>query len=181
MEFCKCKVLKFDPNKLYSKTSAHISDLKTYSWKPLLIQETLKEYETVIYIDSSIRFQSSEISPIIESLKNVGMLTQFIELKLNCYTNPKMFDWFHETKDNYEDFFTIEANILLFHRSFITSLIMKAWVTCALEEQCIAPVGSTIGGCCGCHRKFFEIKKIGKFFKSFVFFRFRSRRVDYCK
>lgn len=166
MENCKCKVIKFDADRLYSKTSAHISDLKTYAWKPLLIQETLKEFKTVIYIDSSIRFQSSELSPIIESLKDVGMLTQYIELKLNCYTNPKMFNWFHETKDSYEDFFTIEANILLFHRSFITSLIMKAWVTCALEEQCIAPIGSTIGGCCGCHRKIF--KKL----KNYIFYKF---------
>ncbi|RMZ99322.1 hypothetical protein BpHYR1_021062 [Brachionus plicatilis] len=29
---------------------------------------------------------------------------------------------------------------------------MKAWVTCALEEHCIAPEGSSISGCCGCHR-----------------------------
>ncbi|CAF0887758.1 unnamed protein product [Brachionus calyciflorus] len=149
---CKCVVKKFDMNKLYERTSAHISNLKTYAWKPLLIQETLIEYETVLYVDSSIRFQSSEISSIIDSVRQVGMLTQYIELKLNCYTNPKMFEWFEDTPSTYDDFFTIEANILLFHRNFLTSLIMKAWVTCALEESCISPIGSRIDSCCGCHR-----------------------------
>lgn len=127
--------------------------MKTYAWKPLLIQETLKEYENIIYVDSSIRFKSDQILPIINTLSDVGMMTQFIELKLNCYTNPKMFDWFEESEKSYEEFFTIEANILLFSRNFVTDLIMKAWVTCALEEHCIAPEGSSISGCCGCHRK----------------------------
>ncbi|RMZ94245.1 hypothetical protein BpHYR1_015836, partial [Brachionus plicatilis] len=108
---CKCKVIKFDDHGLYSKTSAHILNLKTYAWKPLLIQETLKEYENIIYVDSSIRFKSDQILPIINTLSDVGMMTQFIELKLNCYTNPKMFDWFEESEKSYEEFFTIEANI----------------------------------------------------------------------
>ena len=128
----------------------------------------------MLYVDSSIRFKSGEVRPIVNACKNVGLLTQYIgnsaiksnrkfhvaqilkqvscqkktkkALKLNCYTNPKMFDWFNETADSYEDFFTIEANILMFHRSFLTSLIMKAWVTCALDVDCIAPVGSKTMG-----------------------------------
>lgn len=63
-----------------------------------------------------------------------------------------MFNWFGETSQNYEDFFTIEANILIFSRNFLTTLMMKAWVTCALDKDCIAPPGSSISGCCGCHR-----------------------------
>jgi hypothetical protein len=92
------------------------------------------------------------MKPIIDTLKNLGMLTQFIGLKLACYTNPKMFEWFGEETKSFENFFTIEANILLFHQSFLTSLIMKAWVSCALDKSCIAPTGSSISGCCGCHR-----------------------------
>ncbi len=89
---------------------------------------------------------------MIEALRNVGLLTQFIGLKLNCYTNPKMYEWFGETNKTYEGFYTIEANILLFYRNFITILMMKGWLTCALDPDCIAPPGSSISGCCGCHR-----------------------------
>lgn len=52
----------------------------------------------------------------------------------------------------YEEVFSIDANFLLFKKSILTSLIMKAWVTCALDESCIAPEGSRLSPCCGCHR-----------------------------
>jgi len=44
----------------------------------LEFQETLRDYQTIIYVDSSIRFRSSDMKPIIDTLKNIGMLTQFI-------------------------------------------------------------------------------------------------------
>ena len=141
MANCKCEIRKFDQDHKYSDISEHVSDLHTYSWKPLIIAESLRDFQTVIYIDSSIRFLSSEMNPIIDSLKKLGVLTQFIGLKLTCYTNPKMFTWFKEEVKAFENFFTIEANILLFHRNFLTSLIMKAWITCALDKECIAPAG----------------------------------------
>lgn len=128
---------KFDANETYKSKSPFISFLKKFSWKPLIIQEVLKEYDTILYVDSSIRFKSSEIGPLVESCKDVGFLTQFIGFNLVCYTTMNQFVWFGETWKNYEEFFTIEANILMFHSSFLTNLIMKAWVTCALQENCM--------------------------------------------
>ena len=109
-------------------------------------------HKTVLYIDSSIRFLNNEISPVVNTCENIGMLTQYIGLKLVCYTHPKMFEWFEEKSNSYDDFFTIEANILMFHNTFLTNIIMKAWVTCAMDPNCIAPPGASTGGCCGCHR-----------------------------
>lgn len=63
-----------------------------------------------------------------------------------------MYEWFGETNATYEQFYTIEANVLLFQRSFLSALLMKAWVTCALDEACIAPPGARLWPCCGCHR-----------------------------
>ena len=94
-----------------------------------------------MYVDTSIRFKSNEIKPVIDSVRNVGLLTQYIYLRLLHYTNPLMFDWFEESSESYKEFFTIEANILFFYNNFLTKLIMKAWIACALEESCIAPSG----------------------------------------
>ncbi len=83
------------------------------------------------------------------------MLTRhLVYFKLPCYTNPQMFRWFEENPQTYNHVYTLEANIIMLHRSFVTSLIMKAWVTCALDKSCIAPIYSRLWPCdpCGCHR-----------------------------
>ena len=72
------------------------------------------------------------------------MIKKFIFIDLICYTNPKMFEWFGEKSETYKLFYTVEANILLFHQNFLTSLLMKSWITCALDENCIAPPGSSL-------------------------------------
>jgi hypothetical protein len=82
----------------------------------------------------------------------VEFLTQYIGFKLVCYTNPEMFGWFGEDSDTLKNVHTIEANILMFHRSFLTSLIMKAWITCALDNDCIAPSGHVTNSCYVGHR-----------------------------
>ena len=99
-----------------------------------------------------MRLNHKEIGHVIESLNNLNIMANFIPLNLTCYTNPKMFDWFSLPVESYANVFTIDANILMFKRSFLTSLIMKAWVTCALDADCIAPPGSQLYKCCGCHR-----------------------------
>ena len=83
-------------------------------------------------------------------------------LNLNCYSNSKIFKWFHTTLELYKDINLIKTNFLVFHRNFLSSLVLKAWVTCALDPSCISPEGSSYNGgmmtsvlgcrSCGCHR-----------------------------
>lgn len=106
----------------------------------------------MFYVDSSVQFNNKVEQSLLKTIKNIGILTQYIEFQLICYTNPKTFDWFGGTLKEFERFYTIDANTILFHRNFLTSLILKAWVTCALDTSCIAPIGSQLYKCCGCHR-----------------------------
>jgi hypothetical protein len=166
----------FDPEKRYLSIASHLYYLKTYAWKPIIIQvrsknrissiktksflkstsffskESLQLYKYVFYIDSSIRLETNEIKPVIDRLDDLEFITRMIPLQLVCYTHPKMFKWFALNIVDYEDAYTIDANMLLLKRGFVSSFIMKAWVTCALDRHCIAPIGSRLYGCCGCHR-----------------------------
>ncbi len=121
------------------------------------------EYDTVIYIDTSVKIRSNEIDTIIQTVKQLGMMSRYIKTSLNCYTDNRMYEWFNENENDYESILSAEANFIILHRNFLTSLLMKVWVTCALDETCLAPKGSHIyggvknwlgGGCnvCGCHR-----------------------------
>ena len=116
-----------------------------------------------MYIDTSIRFNSNEIASLFEKSKEVGILSRYIqETQLPCFTDKKMFEWFGETSKTFTEYKSAEANFIIIRNNFLTSLIMKAWITCALDESCISPkfahiYGSPLNwifgcGICGCHR-----------------------------
>jgi hypothetical protein len=139
-------------NKRAEQGAAHILELKNFAWKPVVVKHALKDHPNLIYVDTSIRFHSNKLGPMFETLNEVGLMTQYIGLKLICYTNPRQFEWFGEQARSYEELFSIEAGLLFFHETFLSSLILKAWLTCALDVNCIAPAGSRSSACCGCHR-----------------------------
>ena len=113
-------------------------------------------------MDSSIIFESNDIEAIIDYSKDIGLLTRYLDLKLPCYTDPRMFNWFGTNENQFHNVHTLEANFIVLNRNLLTELIMKAWVTCALDAECIAPkfahiygnVRNWFQGChvCGCHR-----------------------------
>lgn len=116
--------------------------LKTYAWKPLIVQEALNTEDIVLYVDSSVRFNNKKLQPSLSTAIYSGLASQTLTYyNLTCYTDNKMFYWFKETPEDYQFVPTLEANIIIFKRSLLTSLIMKAWVTCALDKDCIAPEG----------------------------------------
>jgi len=47
-QVCQCELVEFDKDHLYRNTSAHISNLITYSWKPLIIQVKLSRHFRLI-------------------------------------------------------------------------------------------------------------------------------------
>ena len=138
-KYCRCELRVFDFKKY---KAPHIQRLRTYAWKPLVIQEVLNTESLVIYVDSSIEFLSNKLKPSLTTAIDNGIASQTLNyFNLTCYTNPKMFEWFGESISDYTNMPTLEANIIMLRSSFVTSLIMKAWITCALDETCISPKG----------------------------------------
>lgn len=65
---------------------------------------------------------------------------------LSCYTPSSTFSWFNESKYYYDNIYMTKANLLIVTDTFLTRLIMKIWLTCALEADCLLAL-STESSC----------------------------------
>ena len=61
---------------------------------------------------------------------------------LPCFTLSDTFSWFHETSSTFDDVYIAEAGFISVTDNFLSRLILKTWVTCALDLSCIAPWNS---------------------------------------
>ena len=61
---------------------------------------------------------------------------------LPCFTLGGTFSWFNETQTAYDDIYIAEAGFVAVTDNFLSRLILKTWVTCALDSNCIAPQSS---------------------------------------
>ncbi len=108
-----------------------------------IFKESLRRFKFVIYMEpvkscvdllkSTIRNSKTFNRPILMSKKQ----------SLNCYTNKKMFEWFDIEEAADVNANLIDTRVMLFQRDFLTSLMIKIWVTCALDIECIAPSDSS--------------------------------------
>jgi hypothetical protein len=74
---------------------------------------------------------------------------------MGFYTDKRLYDWFGDNPTLQSMQYvikTLEANAFLFRKSFVTELIMKAWVTCALDTKCMVLEGAKLRPWCGCYR-----------------------------
>ncbi|CAF4499164.1 unnamed protein product [Rotaria socialis] len=142
-EKCKrCEIIKF-PFSDIGKYALYFGTLKFYSFKPFVIQDALRRYGTIIYGDSSIRFKSNSFSPIlIDNYIRGFAVRELPSRSLPCYTRTGTFDWFNQSYSQYGDIAMAETDLLVVTDTFLTRLIMKAWLTCALESECIMALGS---------------------------------------
>jgi hypothetical protein len=113
----------------------------------------------VIGADTSIIFKTDALEPLLSITEVTGLFGTFNNFgqRFNhwCQTSPEMFDYFGvKNRDAVGSLNQMEAGIVVYYRNFLNALIMKAWVTCALDENCMAK-GCSHCRCCsetGCHR-----------------------------
>ncbi|XP_045215810.2 uncharacterized protein LOC123566048 isoform X2 [Mercenaria mercenaria] len=140
---CKCEVRQF----IFQQFPQHVNVLQTYAFKPLIVQEVLMEFGFVWWMDTSIRFRTNDIDSVIENAKKYSYLftvsLNYLAVgTLTKHTFKATFDFLREDRCKFKRFHEIWATTLLFHFDRITSIVVRAWVKCALNELCIAPEGS---------------------------------------
>ncbi|CAF2053808.1 unnamed protein product [Rotaria magnacalcarata] len=142
-EKCKrCTIIKF-PFSDIEDYALYVGTLRFYSFKPFVIQDALRRYGTIIYGDSSIRFKSNSFNPVlIDNYIRGFAVRELPNHYLSCFTRTGTFGWFNQSYSQFDEIYMSEANFLVVTDTFLTRLIMKAWLTCALEPECIMALGS---------------------------------------
>ncbi|CAF1374458.1 unnamed protein product, partial [Didymodactylos carnosus] len=135
----QCTVIQF-PFDIVRKQSPHIQTLDNFAWKPLVVQDALKRYGAVIYGDTSVRYKTNNFDHLL--IDNVVRGFSCRELPghyLPCYTLSNLFTWFNESSSTFDDVYVAEAGFLFVQDNFLSRLVMKTWITCALDATCLIP------------------------------------------
>lgn len=156
---CKCEVRTFRA----SSFPDHVADISNFAYRPILIQTMIEEFGSVLWLSPSTRLtRAGDLS----QLKYRGERDFFVWqpqefIGLVAYTNPKMFEYLKEHRCCYTESGLIDMSALVFYRTNDSwTNIMKPWLKCALNKDCIVPPKSRYEGCfhmrkpktTGCHR-----------------------------
>ena len=134
----------------FNEYPPHVSTLRNYAWKPLIIQEILGEFDGAMWFDSSIKFKGNNTHEVLQRLtfgsSEVGIYVLQVGItghSIIAATHPGMMEYIPiKTNDAVKDMF--EANsMIVINTPEVQTHIMKWLVTCALED-CIAPVGAKL-------------------------------------
>ncbi|CAF3030096.1 unnamed protein product, partial [Rotaria sp. Silwood2] len=102
--------------------------------------DAVRRFGSIIYGDTSVRYKTSNFDRLlIDNLIRGFSCRELPGHYLPCFTLSGTFSWFNETFSSYDDIYIAEAGFVAVTDNFLSRLILKTWVTCALNSNCIAP------------------------------------------
>ena len=151
---CKCEVRNFS----FEEYPYHVRWLFMYTWKPILIQDVLKEYSSIMWVDASVRFLYPDLESFYFNQNDVGIKLYPGGGSIARRTQLETFEYLGE-KPCMFDVPELEATVIMLKRSrFALKYIMRPWVSCALSSGCMiqpcsliriwCPSGNHDMGCC---------------------------------
>lgn len=108
-----------------------------------MLQDALRRFGSIIYGDTSIRYRTSNFDRLLIDNSIRGFSCRELPGHyLPCFTLGGTFQWFGETYSSFNDVYIAEAGFVAVTDNFLSRLVLKTWITCALDPQCIAPRNS---------------------------------------
>jgi hypothetical protein len=132
----------------FSAYPSYVKDLKQYRWKPLIIAQELLQHPAVMWMDGSVYWEKGNISELLIRTRN-GEISPWSLMDNTRHstfaaTTPGMMDFFNCSKERLYDI-QLSANFMLIYRTpEIVRNVLKWWLLCALEPECMAPKGAQL-------------------------------------
>ncbi|KAI0240174.1 hypothetical protein LSAT2_009134 [Lamellibrachia satsuma] len=158
--WCNVTYRKFD----FNKFPPHVSALRTYAWKPLIIQELFRVYDTVLWMDSSFRLFKPHLKPAVSRIMKSGYGVVLFSSGGGpnfSRTHREVYEFLPTDRQRQKRTGMGGATAMLLCNTRRTYTDVLRWLyLCALEERCIAPTRNTTCGekisdeveYRGCHR-----------------------------
>ena len=129
----------------FEKYPRHVRSLHLYSWKPLVVQEASKDFEVILYGDSSVRMLSSDIAPAVNALLTFPFLSGSPHTKIVGLTHDGMITYLRSPPRHELGMYTgTQGGVwLMWANGLMKSTVIPEWADCALHTECIAPEGGT--------------------------------------
>ncbi|XP_033763648.1 uncharacterized protein LOC117344888 [Pecten maximus] len=155
---CNCDVRKFD----VSVYPLHVADINNKAYRPIIIQLMLEEFGSAIWMDPDTRLQSvSDLTMLkYRGARNFFLWETSVFTGLISYTSPEMFKFLDERRCAFIDYGMMDTKTMVFYRTNQTwTGVMKPWLKCALNKECISPPNARNSECfhyrrpkwTGCH------------------------------
>ena len=102
----------------------------------------LKNYEFVMWIDSSCRFKPSNLDPLFIKAKQNGLLSRYDDsgtYPLVAHIHEDTFLFLKEPPCLYRNYFDWQGGLILVHSDVevVYEYIVQTWLKCALVEECM--------------------------------------------
>ena len=160
---------------------SHVKDSKLHCHRPIILQSTLRDVDSLIWLDIDYRLTSSDLDSWMTAAQESGVMAwseinpattssqqqqqqQLAPVATTSLTHPKMFTYFDKRK--YEDYAFQHmvglGSVILYNHEKVHQELMLPWLKCVLTEACVNPLGAQDSGCrfdkkpqfrySGCHR-----------------------------
>ena len=92
-------------------------------------------------MDASIRFKTSDITPILEQAHRLGVSVARTWYMLSMHVHPAMFNYFQISQQcQLASFYEVSgAFVVLKNDTFVHNAILDPWVACAFSSDCMCP------------------------------------------
>lgn len=105
------------------------------------------EFGFVWWVDASVKFTMWNISRAIKHTKQNGVLffvstDSIANASMTSHTDVRTFKYLNEDICKFRQLGEVWATTVMFYYNQISRAIVQAWVSCALNRDCIAPPGT---------------------------------------
>ena len=147
-KLCNVEVRQF----AFERYPTHVSSLRKFAWKPLIVQEVASQHEVILYGDASLRMIGPDIHSAFDRLAVLPFLSgsphHYIIISM---THEGMIEYLNypPSREEMSTVHGVEANsFLLWVNNVTRSKLLNPWVDCALSgEDCISPPDTKPDGC----------------------------------